>query len=106
MVRGELLRLPAPRAAQGREQQGARFAVVVQADELLGLSTVLVSPTSTRARAAPWRPVIDIAGTATRVITEQTRSIDAALVSDRTAGRLDFHELRDVDEALLLILGL
>ncbi len=106
MVRGELLRLPAPRAAQGREQQCPRFGVVVQADELLGLSTVLVAPTSTRARPAPWRPEIEIAGTPTRVLTEQTRAIDAALISERTAGRLDAHELRDIDEALLLILGL
>ncbi|HEX8157242.1 MAG TPA: type II toxin-antitoxin system PemK/MazF family toxin [Solirubrobacteraceae bacterium] len=42
--------------ARGHEQHGARYAVVVQADELLGLSTVLVSPTSTRARAATFRP--------------------------------------------------
>jgi len=40
------------------------------------------------------------------VLTEQTRAIDAVLGSERTAGRLDAHELRDVDEALLLILGL
>lgn len=106
MVRGELVRLPAPRAARGREQQGERFGVVVQADELLGLSTMLVAPTSTRARPAPWRPLIEIAGTPTRVLTEQTRAVDAALMSERTAGRLDAHELRDVDEALLLILGL
>jgi mRNA interferase MazF len=44
--------------------------VVVQADELLGLSTVLVAPTSTRARPAPWRPHIQIAGSQTRVLTE------------------------------------
>jgi mRNA interferase MazF len=41
MVRGEVFRLRAPR---GAEQRGARFAVVVQADELLALSTVLVAP--------------------------------------------------------------
>jgi mRNA interferase MazF len=35
MVRGEVLRLPAPRATRGREQRGARYAVVVQADEFL-----------------------------------------------------------------------
>jgi mRNA interferase MazF len=42
MVRGEVLRLPAPRSPSGHEQRGARYAVVVQADEFLGLSTVLV----------------------------------------------------------------
>ncbi len=50
MVRGELFKLPAPKGAKGHEQRGSRYAVVVQADELLGLSTVLVSPTSASAR--------------------------------------------------------
>ena len=105
-MRGELLRLPAPRGGSGRVQQRKRFGVVVQADELLGLGTVLVAPTSTRARSAPWRPLIEIDGTPTRVLTEQTRAIDATLVSDRTAGRLSARELRNVDDALLLVLGL
>ena len=39
VVRGEVFRLPASSRARRREQRGARYAVVVQADELLGLST-------------------------------------------------------------------
>ncbi len=62
VVRGELLHLPAPRGVRGREQRGARYAVVVQADEFLGLSTVLVAPTSTSARPASFRPVITLEG--------------------------------------------
>lgn len=58
MVRGEVFRLPASGRTRGHEQRGARFAVVVQADDLLGLSTVLVAPTSTSARAATFRPAI------------------------------------------------
>jgi mRNA interferase MazF len=50
--------------------------VVVQADELLGLSTVLVSPTVTRARAATFRPAIAIDGELTRVLIEQTTVVD------------------------------
>ena len=49
MVRGEVFRLRLPRGVRGSEQRGARYAVVVQADELLALSTVLVSPTSVAA---------------------------------------------------------
>jgi mRNA interferase MazF len=105
MVRGELFRLPAPRAARGREQRGTRYAVVVQADELLGLSTVLVSPTSTRARAATFRPAIEIGGTPTRVLVEQTSIVDPERLG-APAGRLDPAELRAVDEALALVLGL
>jgi mRNA interferase MazF len=76
VVRGEVFRLPAPRAARGREQRGARYAVIVQADELLGLSTVLVSPTSTRAQPASFRPAISLEGTVTRVLVEQTAVVD------------------------------
>lgn len=105
MVRGELFRLPAPRGARGREQRGARFAVVVQADEFLGLSTVLVAPTSTSARPASFRPVVTLEGAATRVLVEQTTVVDPQRLG-RSAGRLEASELRAVDEALVLVLGL
>ena len=105
MVRGEVFRLPAPRGARGHEQRGARYAVVVQADELLHLSTTLVAPTSVGARPASFRPTIDVAGEATRVLVEQTTVVDPARLG-RSAGRLDAGELRAVDEALALVLGL
>lgn len=105
MVRGELFRLPAPRAARGREQQGTRYGVVVQADELLGLSTVLVAPTSTRARAATFRPPIEIDGSRTRILVEQTAAVDPERLGE-PAGRLAAEELVAVDEALRLVLAL
>lgn len=105
MVRGEVFRLPAPRGARGHEQRGARYAVVVQADELLGLSTVLVAPTSTRARAASFRPTVVLGGEETRVLPEQTTVVDPERLG-RSAGRLDAAELRAVDDALALVLGL
>jgi len=105
VVRGEVFHLPAPRAARGREQRGARYAVVVQADEFLGLSTVLVSPTSSSALPATFRPSIALAGTEARVLVEQTTVVDPRRLG-RSAGRLDSSELRAVDEALALVLGL
>ncbi len=105
MVRGEVFRLPAPRSARGREQRGGRFAVIVQADDFLGLSTVLVSPTSTSARPASFRPTIRLEGQETRVLVEQTTVVDPQRLG-RSAGRLDAGELRSVDEALTLVLGL
>jgi len=78
---------------------------VVQADEFLGLSTVLVSPTSTSARAATFRPTITVEGRETRVLPEQTTVVDPDRLG-RSAGRLEAHELRAVDEALMLVLGL
>ncbi len=105
MVRGEVFRLPPVRGARGHEQQGARYAVIVQADEFLGLSTVLVAPTSTRARPATFRPLIALAGRETRVLTEQTTVVDPERLG-ASAGRLDGSEVRAVDEALSLVFGL
>lgn len=105
MVRGEVLRLPAPPAPRGSEQRGARYAVVVQADEFLELSTVIVAPTSTRALAASFRPSIELDEVETRVLVEQTTVVDPQRLG-RSAGRLEPQELRAVDEALSLILGL
>jgi len=100
VVRGEVFRLPAPRGARGHEQRGARYAVVVQADEFLDLSTVLVSPTSTSARPASFRPTITL-----ERLVEQTTVVDPQRLG-RSGGRLDADELRLVDEALMLVLGL
>ena len=105
MVRGEVFRLPAPSNARGNEQAGARWGVVVQSDAFLRLSTVLVAPTSTGARAATFRPVIDLDGTLTRVLVEQTRAVDPRRLG-RSAGRLSPSELGEVDEALSLIFAL
>lgn len=105
MVRGEVLRLPAVRGARGRERRDARYAVVVQADEFLHLSTTVVAPASTSVQPASFRPVITVDGSETRVLVEQTTVVDPQRLG-RSAGRLDAGELRAVDEALALILGL
>jgi mRNA interferase MazF len=105
VVRGEIFRLRLPREARGNEQRGPRYAVVVQADELLALSTVLVSPTSTAAPPRSFRPTIEIDGTPTRVLVEQTTAVSPERLGD-SAGRLSAGELRSLDEALALVLGL
>ena len=86
-------------------RRGARFAVVVRADEFLDLSTVLMSPTSTSARPATFRPTVTLDGHETRVLAEQTTVVDPQRLGP-SAGRLDANELRAVDEALMLVLGL
>jgi mRNA interferase MazF len=105
MVRGEIVRVSAPRRARGHEQQGARPGVVVQCDELLALSTVLVAPTSRSAAPATFRPTIDISGTSTRVLTDQLRALDAQAIGG-SLGRLTNEELQALDDALALVLGL
>jgi len=105
MVRGEVLRLRMPRAARAGEQRGSRFGVVVQADELLALSTVLVAPTSRSAPPRSFRPTVEVSGQPTRVLVEQTTAITTERLGD-SVGRLSAAELRSVDEALELVLGL
>ena len=102
-MRGEVYRLRSARGAQGHEQAGTRYAVVVQSD--LTLSTWLVAPTSTSARAATFRPEVSIDGRPTRVLAEQTSAVDPQRLGE-SAGHLSFDELRQVDAALRLVLGL
>src|SRR5438132_3018738 len=99
MVRGEVFRLPAPRAARGHEQRGARYAVIVQADEFLDLSTVLIAPTSASAHPASFRPTISLEDSETRVLVEQSTVVDPERLG-RSAGRLAASELGAVDDAL------
>ena len=56
--------------------------MVVQADELLALSTVLVSPTSTAAPPSAFRPTIELDGTPTRVLVEQTTAVSPERLGD------------------------
>ena len=103
-MRGDIFRLRAPRGVRGSEQTGIRYAVVVQSD-LLPLSTWLVAPTSTSARAASFRPEIMLGGTTTRVLAEQTAAIDPNRLGEHV-GHLAFEELQQVDAALRVVLAL
>lgn len=104
MTRGEIYRVKLGKR-RGHEQAGERYAVIVQADELLGLSTAIVAPTSTAAVPATFRPEIDLADSRTRVLVEQLRVVDIGALGD-LAGRLSGDEQRAVDDALALVLDL
>lgn len=103
-MRGEVYRLSAPRETRGSEQAGPRYAVVVQSD-LLPLSTWLVAPTSTWARAASLRPEVDVLGRTTRVLADQTAAVVSGRLGD-SVGYLTLGQMRQVDAALRLIFGL
>jgi mRNA interferase MazF len=103
-VRGDIHRLRAPPARRGHEQRGNRFAVVVQSDAL-PLSTWLVAPTSTSARAASFRPDVLLDGVHARVLVEQTAAVNPNRLGIQV-GRLTFDELRRVDAALRIVFAL
>jgi mRNA interferase MazF len=104
VVRGDVYRFKLPKGV-GHEQHGDRFGVVVQADELLPRSVVIVAPTSRSARPASFRPEIEVGDTRTRVLVEQVGAVDAGRLG-RRAGHLTTEEMWSVDEALLTVLGL
>lgn len=104
-MRGDVYKLKAPKDVRGHEQAGARYAVVVQSDDL-PLSTCLIAPTSTGRRPATFRPEIEIDGVRTRVMVEQLNVVDPQIRFGEFAGRLDGAELQELDAALLVVLGL
>lgn len=104
MRRGDVLTFRVPRGL-GHEQHGERYGVVVQADELLPRSVILVAPTSRSARAASFRPEVDVAGGSTRVLVEQLGAVDAQRLG-RRVGHLTVEEMWAVDDALATVLGL
>lgn len=104
MRRGEVYRLRTPKGV-GHEQRGVRYGVVVQADEFLARSVVIVAPTSRSARPASFRPDVRIADESTRVLVEQVGAVDAQRLGDRVA-TLPVEEMWAVEEALTTVLGL
>jgi mRNA interferase MazF len=81
VLRGDLYEFRPPRGA-GHEQRCRRYGVIVQANEFLPRSVVLVAPTSTSARAASFRPEIDLLGEATRVLVEQVGAVGAGRLGE------------------------
>jgi len=104
MERGDIFELRLPKGV-GHEQRGRRFGVVVQSDALLPRSVVVIAPTSTSARAASFRPELNIAGQRTRVHVEQVGAVDVNRLGDH-AGRVTIDEQWQIDTALLTVLGL
>ena len=89
----------------GRVQHGRGFAVIVQADDLLALSTVVVCPTSTSTPPASFHPEVTIGEETTRVMCEMVGAVDAGALGEQV-GHLTLDESRNVDDALLLVLDL
>jgi mRNA interferase MazF len=102
--RGDVLALRLPEGV-GHEQHGRRYGVIVQSDALLPRSVVLIGPTSRRARAASFRPEIDVDGQRIKVLVEQLGAVDVQRLGD-LVGRLSPEEQWGVDTALLTVLGL
>jgi len=104
MVRGDVHEIRLRRGG-GHTQHGRRFAVVVQADDLLALSTVAICPTSQSAPAASFHPEVRLDGEDTKVLCEMVRAVDGRKLG-KQVGHLSIDEIRAVDDALGLVLDL
>jgi mRNA interferase MazF len=103
-VRGDVVRVPADKQARGAEQQGSRYGVVLQSDDLL-LSTVLVTPTSTASLPMVHRPEVTVLGERTCLLVEQTRAIRRDALGP-VLTRLSLDDQRRLDDALRIALAL
>lgn len=101
-MRGEVYRLVA--RGQGHEQQGRRYAVVLQPD-WLALSTWIVAVTSTSARPTSFRPAVTIRDQEMLIMCDQIASVDLDRLAENV-GFLTLEEMQRVDAALALVLDL
>lgn len=104
-MRGDVHRLEAARQPRAHERAGARFAVVVQADEL-PLSTWLVAPTSTSARPGPIRPEIAVEGEPILVMVEHIRAVDPQSRLGERVGTVSLQHMQEIDRAIGKVFGL
>lgn len=89
----------------GHEQHGERYGIIVQADELLPRSVVIVAPTSRSAKPASFRPDVEVNGEVSRVLVEQLGAVDTHRLGKKV-GQLTASEMWAVDDALVTVLGL
>jgi mRNA interferase MazF len=104
VVRGDVhaIRLPGKR---GHVQQSRRYAVIVQADELLALSTVVICLASRSAFPASFHPEITLNGHTTQVLCEMIAAVDTRALGAQI-GHLTLDEQHSLEEALQLVLDL
>lgn len=104
MIRGAVYRIDLGRP-RSHEQGGKRFGLVLSPSDS-PLSVVTVIPTSTSAGPSIFRPEVEVAGRATRLLVDQVRSIDVDYVVGDPVDYLDRTELAQVELALAHYLGL
>jgi mRNA interferase MazF len=104
VVRGDVHRIKMP-GKRGHVQEGRRFAVIVQADDLLALSTVVICPMSRSAFTASFHPEVIVADRPTQVLCEMVGAVDAHALGEHI-GHLTHDELHSIEDALRLVLDL
>jgi mRNA interferase MazF len=104
IFRGTIYEIKALPGARDHEQQGRRYAVIIQSDRF-ATSAITVALTSSSAGPAIYRPEIDFDGTKSRILADQIYTVSPSRLGD-FKGALEAHEAAELDRALMLKLGL
>jgi len=105
MIRGAVYPIDLGDAKRGHEQRGRRLGLVISIEQS-AWSTVTVIPASTSARPSVFRPGVLIAGRDTRILIDQTRTIDVSHVTGELVDYLSRDDLAQVQHSLSRYLGL
>ena len=115
MKRGDIVRveLPRPAGPSGREQFGARPAIVVQADATsANLPTVLIVPFTSRVSASRFPDSFTVSPTDTNglsvesvVLTHQLRAIDRRRI-EAVIGRLADEDMAILESEIRTLLSI
>jgi mRNA interferase MazF len=92
VIRGAVYRIDLGRP-RGHEQGGRHLGLVVSPSDSL-LSVVTVIPTSTSAGPSVHRPELEIGSQATRMLVDQSRSIDVTHVAGEPVNFLNRDEFQ------------
>ena len=115
MNRGDVVRvqLPPPTGPSGREQYGARPAIIIQADHAIAnLFTAVIVPLTSRLIASRFVGSFIISPSSTNgldvesvVLTHQVRAIDKRRI-EKVIGRISDAEMTTLETELRGLLGL
>jgi mRNA interferase MazF len=105
VIRGAIYRVDFGDTKRGHEQRGKRYGLVLSPTNM-PWSVATVIPTSTSAQPSVFRPEIKMAGTATRLLVDQIRTVDVDYIHGDPVHYLSRDELAEVEHALSRYLGL
>lgn len=105
MIRGAVYRVDFGEAKRGHEQRGRRFGLVLSPTSM-PWSVATVVPTSTSAQPSVFRPEVELAGTTTKFLVDQIRTVDTSFIHGDPVHYLDRDELAEVENAVTHYLGL
>lgn len=105
MIRGAMYRVDLGDAKRGHEQRGRRYGLVLSPSSM-PWSVATIIPTSTSAQPSAFRPELEVAGTRTRLLVDQIRTVDVSYVHGDPVHYLDHAELAEVEHAVARYLGL